>query len=66
MTVSCEVHIPILVPSGEHMDWPAVVHVPVDDVDDVELDEELDIAEGAELGAAATAGEAATEGAAAV
>lgn len=68
MTVSCAVHMPIWVPSGEQTDWPAVEHVPVDDEDDVvELDEELVIADGAELGAAAaTDGGAATEGAAAI
>lgn len=71
MTVSCVVHMPICVPSGEQTDWPAVEHVPVDDVEDVvELDVELVSAEGAELGAAAATdgaaatGEAAAEGAA--
>ena len=71
MTVSCVVHSPICIPSGEQTDWPAVEHVPLDDVEGVvELDEELVSAEGAELGAAAATdgaaatGEAATEGAA--
>ena len=62
MTVSCEVHSPICLPSGEQTDCPAVEQVPVDDDDvegDVEPEEELVIAEGAELGAAATTGEAA-------
>lgn len=50
------------------MDWPAVEHVPVDDVGGVvELDEELAIVEGAELGgAAATAEEAGAKRAAGI
>ena len=72
MTVSCWVHMPICLPSGEQTDCPAAEQVPVDEDDEddvegvVEPDEELVIGEGAELGAAATAGgEAGTEGAAA-
>ena len=58
VTVRPVVHVPIWFPSGEQTDWPAEEHAPVDDEDDdVELDDELVIAEGAELGAAAaTAG----------
>lgn len=67
VTVSCAVHSPICLPSGEQTDSPAVEHVPVDGVEGVvELDEELVIAEGAELGAAAAtegAADAAAEGA---
>lgn len=69
MTVSCVVHSPICLPSGEQTDCPAVEQVPVDDDDvegDVEPEEELVIAEGAELGAAATTGEAAAGEAAAI
>ena len=65
MTVSCAVHIPICLPSGEQTDWPAEEHAPVDGPAEetdgvVEPGVELVIAEGGELGAAATAGEGAT------
>ena len=63
--------MPICLPSGEQMDWPAVEHVPVDapvdDVDGVvEPDEELVIADDPELGCATATGDAATGEAAAM
>lgn len=71
MTVSCAVHVPIWVPSGEQMGWPAVVQDPVEEP----VEAMLEVVAGATLGldelltGAATEGEAAagpaTEGEAA-
>ena len=71
VTVSCAVHVPVWVPSGEQMGWPAVaqdpVEEPVDAMPEVEAGATLGLDELLTGAAAepATEGEAATAGAAA-